>query len=259
LLHDTSGAIRAWHGSPHDFDKFDINKIGSGEGAQAYGHGLYFAENPAVAQQYQVNLGGISFETGHADLDRSLLETMKQLQGQSTMAVTARDATDVVGERLMRQRADALKAGDLDWFNTVEDQRRALERVAKMPPQPGGRLYEVNINAEPEDFLDWDAPLSAQPQHLGKLRGIDAVAEQLQPFELGSSRGESIYSQLSNPAPQYVGLVAEHNARIRAAEQLKQRGIPGLKYLDQGSRGSGNGTRNYVVFDDDLIDILNKY
>ena len=38
--------IRAYHGSPYDFEKFDISKIGTGEGAQAYGHGLYFAENP---------------------------------------------------------------------------------------------------------------------------------------------------------------------------------------------------------------------
>jgi len=38
--------IKAYHGSPHDFDKFSMQKIGTGEGAQAYGHGLYFAENP---------------------------------------------------------------------------------------------------------------------------------------------------------------------------------------------------------------------
>jgi len=35
--------ITAWHGSPHKFDKFDSSKIGTGEGAQAYGHGLYLA------------------------------------------------------------------------------------------------------------------------------------------------------------------------------------------------------------------------
>lgn len=33
----------AWHGTPHDFDEFKLNKIGTGEGAQAYGWGLYFA------------------------------------------------------------------------------------------------------------------------------------------------------------------------------------------------------------------------
>src|SRR3954469_8152524 len=46
-------AIRAYHGSPHDFDRFDSSKIGTGEGAQAYGHGLYFAENPETAGVYR--------------------------------------------------------------------------------------------------------------------------------------------------------------------------------------------------------------
>ena len=47
----TLQGIRAYHSSPHDFDKFDLSKIGTGEGAQVYGHGLYFAENPAVSGQ----------------------------------------------------------------------------------------------------------------------------------------------------------------------------------------------------------------
>lgn len=48
-----AGPIRAYHSSPYDFDKFDISKIGTGEGTQAYGSGLYFAENPNVAQHYR--------------------------------------------------------------------------------------------------------------------------------------------------------------------------------------------------------------
>jgi hypothetical protein len=44
-------AITTYHGSPHDFDEFDMSKIGTGEGAQAYGHGLYFAENENVAKE----------------------------------------------------------------------------------------------------------------------------------------------------------------------------------------------------------------
>jgi hypothetical protein len=43
----------AYHGSPHKFDKFSLDKIGTGEGAQAYGHGLYLAESPEVAQTYK--------------------------------------------------------------------------------------------------------------------------------------------------------------------------------------------------------------
>ncbi len=44
--------MTTYHGSPHLFNKFRMDKIGTGEGAQAYGHGLYFAENPAVAKTH---------------------------------------------------------------------------------------------------------------------------------------------------------------------------------------------------------------
>ena len=44
--------MTTYHGSPHLFNKFRMDKIGTGEGAQAYGHGLYLAENPNVARQY---------------------------------------------------------------------------------------------------------------------------------------------------------------------------------------------------------------
>ena len=54
-LNKQAGAI-VWHGSPHKFDKFDASKIGTGEGAQAYGHGLYLAESPDVAKSYSGKL-----------------------------------------------------------------------------------------------------------------------------------------------------------------------------------------------------------
>jgi hypothetical protein len=47
--------------------------------------------------------------------------------------------------------------------------------------------------------------------------------------------------------------------RDQYAKELAARGIPGIKYLDAGSRGAGDGSRNYVVFDDSLIEILRKY
>jgi len=46
----------AYHGSPHLFEKFAMSKLGTGEGHQAFGHGLYFAENPKVAEQYAKQL-----------------------------------------------------------------------------------------------------------------------------------------------------------------------------------------------------------
>src|SRR5574343_76169 len=47
-----NNAIKVYHGSPHKFEKADSSKIGTGEGAQAYGHGLYWAESPETAKTY---------------------------------------------------------------------------------------------------------------------------------------------------------------------------------------------------------------
>jgi hypothetical protein len=43
------------------------------------------------------------------------------------------------------------------------------------------------------------------------------------------------------------------------AAALNKSGIPGIRYLDQGSRGAGEGSRNYVAFDPKMIEILKKY
>jgi hypothetical protein len=60
-------SFEAFHGSPHDFDRFDLSNIGSGEGAQAYGHGLYFAENEKVAEGYRNELSGWKIDGEPAD------------------------------------------------------------------------------------------------------------------------------------------------------------------------------------------------
>jgi hypothetical protein len=44
------------HGTPHDFDKFQLDKIGTGEGNQAFGWGLYFTESNKIAKQYAEKL-----------------------------------------------------------------------------------------------------------------------------------------------------------------------------------------------------------
>ena len=43
--YNEGGYQSAWHGTPHDFDGFDLGAIGTGEGAQVHGWGLYFAQN----------------------------------------------------------------------------------------------------------------------------------------------------------------------------------------------------------------------
>src|SRR5882672_8216902 len=127
-------------------------------------------------------------------------------------------------------------------------------------PAEGGVLYKVKIGADPERFLDWDKPLSEQPKSLrdalpsliekygGDLRKLVGANGELRE----TISGESIYQALSKA-------IAGNEDFARnpptAAEVLGQAGIPGIKYLDAGSRDVGAGTRNYVVFDDSLVQI----
>lgn len=41
-----------YHGSPHKFNKFSTNNIGSGEGNQSFGWGLYFTDNKGIGEHY---------------------------------------------------------------------------------------------------------------------------------------------------------------------------------------------------------------
>src|SRR5262245_56435755 len=59
LISGVTQGLKAYHGSPHDFERFSLSHVGTGEGAQAYGHGLYFAENPDVAAHYRSKLSGV--------------------------------------------------------------------------------------------------------------------------------------------------------------------------------------------------------
>ena len=231
--------IRAYHGSPHDFDRFDMSKIGTGEGGQAYGRGLYFAENEGVARSYRAALAKPTFSTGLGDLDRMLDESYQQVARQSTLPVSASDAADLVGERLARQRVDALKAGDFPWFERVSDMQIALDRMKRAPPETPGRMYEVDIHADPSRFLDWDEALRRQPREFSA-----AIRE----FE----------QNMGGPQPKMT--LGDAMRTDSSLEDLaREAGIPGIKYFDAGSRSAGDGSRNYVVFDDKLIEILRKY
>lgn len=240
--------ITAYHGSPHSFDRFDMSKIGTGEGAQAYGHGLYFAENEDVAQTYRDALTKGAMDStelkkiGLSPNDRAHAMTFARTTNNLFPEVAARDFANYSGKEL---------TPDL------------IEAFRKTMDVPKGSMYQVRIDADPADFLDYDAPLIGQPQ-----RVREGVARAM-------SRGDDLLSDLfgdlSDPnAMQLAGLFPKSSGaqvyntitasdRAAATQALREAGIPGIKYLDQGSRGAGDGTRNYVVFDDKLISVLKKY
>jgi hypothetical protein len=240
--------IKAYHGSPHDFDRFDMSKIGTGEGAQAYGHGLYFAENADVARGYRT-----AMEKGYPHPKISgewLSEVHDRLikQGETekaNMLALLHDKGDVLA---VRQNGNKFSKEALSWFE---------EDIAPHVSRDGGRMYEVNIDANPDDFLDWDKPLSEQGP---KVQAAAAAMKEKsylarKALENPGATGRDVWEKSRNSFVTGAG-VGNDKA---SAEMLRGQGIPGIKYLDAGSRGAGDGSRNYVVFDDKLISIVKKY
>jgi hypothetical protein len=222
--------IRAYHGSPHDFDRFDMSKIGTGEGAQAYGHGLYFAENPAVAADYKSKLSTL------ANVNQSAVDS-------NALYYLQRNKFDKAAARAELEDALRMK---------LPDGHPSIQAINSYNP---GKMYEVNINAHPDQFLDWDKPLSGQ--------NVISQLEILQQLQEQYNRAASM---MRGAKAQDVGELTGRDLaeRVlgggqRTSDQLREAGIPGIKYLDQGSRTAGEGSRNYVVFDDKLIDIIKKY
>ena len=234
--------IRAYHGSPHDFDKFDMSKIGTGEGAQAYGHGLYFADNEAVARNYRDQLGKSMIEMdGKRFAPAELSETIWKQSGNESPEFL-RGVMDAVQEMTSTGKPPSPPADLSGWMGygppaQKEGYAFAAKKIAEGKPSSGS-MYEVNIRANPDDFLDWDMPFAGQSRPVQ-----DAIK-----YAFGPQPG------MAKPGSATMDIPRGVHTRL-----LSEKGIPGIKYLDQGSRAAGGGSRNYVVFDDKLIEILRKY
>lgn len=257
--------IRAYHGSPHSFDQFDMSKIGTGEGAQAYGHGLYFAGNEGVAKGYRDTLAPRS---PPAVNDASARYVISQYGGDVEAALKATEDISANGKPLLARTASAVLPTLRDWSaNGVPE------------PKTPGSMYAVDINADPSQMLDWDKSLSEQPAPvaaalkkqfpqyfaptvINKYTGLPVEFDKPMTADAISQYAKEMEFPVAVPAENMTvkTLIERHDFNPqRIAGQLKAAGISGIQYLGAGSRATGDGTKNYVVFDDKLINILKKY
>lgn len=246
--------IRAFHGSPYDFDRFDASKVGTGEGAQAYGHGLYFAGNEGVARTYRDDLSRNSFLVEGAKLPWTE-STMDDLgvrpRARVTLRMAVRDGKDPLDR--LRQAQSGHGTFSAPW-NEYQDAIDLLRGASgKLGPNKG-RMYEVEIAYPESSMLDWDAPMSKQPKVVQKVFGdmaMDMPGDGRRVYQdIATRRGEEFDDDMTGAL-----------ANLAASQELLAEGIPGIRYLDQGSRSAGEGTRNYVMFPgtEDSIRILRKY
>jgi hypothetical protein len=277
-MNPQTGAI-VWHGSPHKFDTFDSSKIGTGEGAQAYGHGLYLADARAVADEYAGKLSKkvVSFpKIPESDLEKSMLKMLEE-KAQATQYGSGLDAiSDIykgwinpslknnVSERVPFTAPNgkiytSYQYADLapDVINRRMDLKRAAERMGQPALTDAGNLYKVDLPDEHiAKMLDWDKPLSGQGESVQALATkygypLDRTGGDFQRWMSSSSGGMSV--NLRGPRD-LSGLESQ------ASSTLRQAGIPGIRYLDGGSRAGGAGSSNYVVFpgNEGLLSILER-
>jgi hypothetical protein len=242
--------IRAYHGSPHEFEKFDIGKIGTGEGAQAYGRGLYFAESEPIARYYRDTL---------APRPPSNAETPIEQAQQAIF--------NVGGDR---RKARQLLEEDYNFWVTQQPQSVHLPLVQRIQNaidivddvRMPGHMYEVDLRAAPENFLAWDLPLREQSPEIREFfrqRGAD------EDFVSRSGRTQSsgdVYFETAkrNPSGRSNLYHADSEDLRELSADMAAAGIPGTRYLDADSRmPGGDTTYNYAVFDPDIIDIRRRY
>ena len=240
-------AATVWHGSPHKFDKFDSSKIGTGEGAQAYGHGLYLAESPAVAESYKragETAAPIQFQ-GEGIMNWALgnRDKAKAMPAVSQKALAyARDFDSVAQARQMAKMND---------MNDVVSEIDRLNKLGSLVDGPQGNLYKVDLPDEHiAKMLDWDKQLNQQHPDVQKILNDKYHWDASQSTESVNDLLKGLNKKLfqnGNGSPD------------RATRYLGENGIPGIRYLDAMSR-EGGGTSNFVVFpgNEGLLSILER-
>jgi hypothetical protein len=238
--------IKAFHSSPHDFERFDLSKIGSGEGAQAYGHGLYFAENPAISgqggqywNQFTKRFEGPEYlaadKLRKAGFDReaAIALAQKDLDAVTEAFKTGTHPPGLVGQHDPYTLENITK-------NMMYDRQSQLDLLQSGKPV-GPRTYEVNINADPAQMLDWDKPIAQQKAYEAlqkhwddKIGDPEIIAQRM--GIAPTSPGGRLYSGIG-------GLTQDAQ---KSTGMLQDAGIPGIKYLDEGSRNLG-GVEDFIA------------
>jgi len=227
----------AWHGGPHrgiEGEGFRLNKIGTGEGNQVYGYGIYFADKREVAEGYRHNLGGLQNtvykwqgkEFG-AQEGSPEFEALRRVAKYGLEKAKKQIGVPVEepGRRLTPEEQQTF-----DYWKKVHETINLIRHDNEIK-EVSGQLYSAEI-PDAHELLDWDKPLSEQPE--GVRRALQPILDTGEP---SGSTGERIYKNMQKPfMAERLGYSLGDNPARAASEYLNELGIPGLRYLDGNSR-----------------------
>ena len=229
---------KAYHGSPYTFERFDLGAIGTGEGGQAHGWGLYFAKDRKVAAHYRILKDhNMNYKGQPIGKLRDDLERKKDWDKLSIV-------DDFINEQdISRMDMSNYEEATVDWFK--KEIYPNIERQSS--------LLEVDI-PDNEYLLNKDVPLSKQSQKVKeaivayyKSRPDDYIS--VSADELGDETGDSFYEEVVFQMKREGSNTPEKDASLL----LNKLGIKGLAYH------GGRDGQCFVVFDDKAIKTINRY
>jgi hypothetical protein len=268
--------LDVYHGSPHRFPpternplgEFDASKIGTGEGAQSYGYGIYTAENPSVAREYLIENNWFDtskatykgkpidywYDKAQRDQDLAIRTNNKQLLEDSNVRLGYWEniMTHTPPEKVLKTVSDP----DYGWDKATEYAKSIELDKFKGIPQTGA-FYKADLPDEKiAKMLDYDLPLHQQPPEVQaaveKIMGLKVDKTKLNEFDdalLNALQTDNtiIPKQPTNPMGyDLLRMLGKNDQEV--ARKLQELGVPGVRYFDAGSRDNMQGTRNFVIF-----------
>ena len=286
-------SITALHASPHSFRKFSTDFMGKGEGAQAYGWGLYFAESEKVNRDYMNWFAQDNATWKFGDVETSNMEVMHQalddrLLPKDALPEVKEDASDmiwtVLGD-LSDARGDEGKIEAIKkelrediqhsmeygrtYHQTLEKMvqlhgvyRSLIDLLDEIEVRPGvPSNYRVELNVEDSELLGWDyvdetvlALLKDSP--VEEVRYALERAERRADYRGENVSGKDVYQELFDAF--WDGEDGtKQEAQKAASVSLLSSDIKGIRYADGYTRGKAEEeqTYNYVIFNGNDIKI----
>ena len=274
----------AWHGSPHDFDKFDLGAIGSGEGNQAHGWGLYFAKKKTVSRNYQKVLSKrlgtanpklfkveIPDEKTMLDEDKYFKEQNKDIVNKIVLATNNLDidkrkalleyykehpsyTTNKEYEKILG-KIQAIKR-DQEYLTDalLNNVNKIKEKIARETAAEYGYSFdELKADSTLEMAKKLLGEMNEKLATLEKEKETEGAKEKIRQDKILENIGDTFTKTPYTGRNVYLALSKAFGGDKGASEFLNSIGISGITY-----DGYTDG-RCYVVFDDKAIKVIEKY
>lgn len=223
--------LDVYHGTPHSFERFDASKIGTGEGAQAYGHGIYVAENPSIGRYYQNALGKYIDRIKIGDTELPVSEAIAKYADNGEGSAKALQRMKEKGRLTIDQYNDMIRDEIIPEIRTnLNLPKEKWETVEGL----SGNLYKADLPDEMiPKMLDWDKPLTEQKSVMSAIR---SEAEQRVRDRMLGDIENNIRSSLPKPdnvENNYLSLFSNEN--VAQNQEIKNQAIAKLNEMDINS------------------------